>query len=72
MDKKPARALPMLRLSLTLVLLALLGSAALMISRASADPGSKEDPLATVGYVQKKAQFTRRSLPAGSLQAEVR
>jgi hypothetical protein len=55
-----------MRISLSLVLLALLASAALFITRANADPGSKEDPLATVGYVQKKAQFTRRSLPAGS------
>ena len=33
---------------------------------ALADPGSKEDPLATVSFVQKKAQFVRRILPAGT------
>jgi hypothetical protein len=31
----------------------------------AADPGSKEDPLATLSYVQRYAQFTRQELPAG-------
>jgi hypothetical protein len=31
----------------------------------AADPGSKEDPLATLSYVQRYAQFSRLELPAG-------
>lgn len=32
----------------------------------SADPGSKEDPLATVSYVQHRGMFTLRQVPAGT------
>ena len=31
----------------------------------AADPGSKEDPLATLSYVQRYAQFSRQELPRG-------
>lgn len=33
----------------------------------AADPGSKEDPLATVSYVQRSAQFTRVEASRGQL-----
>jgi hypothetical protein len=59
------RKLAAMLAALVLVLTVLAGLGTLHFDRASADPGSKEDPLATVSYVQKKAQFVRRILPAG-------
>ncbi len=41
---------------------ALLGLALIL----AADPGSKDDPLATLSYVQRYAQFTRQELPSGA------
>ena len=32
----------------------------------AADPGSKEDPLATVSYVQQRGMFTLQDFPAGT------
>jgi hypothetical protein len=54
---------------LALLLLALAlgaGLAVLGLARA-ADPGSKDDPLATLSYVQRYSSFTRHELAAGQI-----
>ena len=45
---------------------ALLLAAALSMAALAADPGSKEDPLATVSYVQQRGMFSLLQLRAGT------
>jgi hypothetical protein len=45
---------------------ALLLAAALTMAALAADPGSKEDPLATVSYVQQRGMFTLQQFRAGT------
>ena len=37
----------------------------LMVLLPAADPGSKDDPLATIGYIERYAQFVRIDVAAG-------
>ena len=53
-----------MRIAGIMIAVALIAAAAWGISIA-AEPGSKSDPLATVGYVQRYAQFTSQRQPAG-------
>jgi hypothetical protein len=49
------------------VLLALVLAGVLLGVAWAADPGSKDDPLATVSFVTRRAQFTRVELAPGQL-----
>ena len=56
--RRAARTVPP-RTSVTIAAAALVAVALLVGLALAAEPGSKEDPLATIGYVSRYAQFSR-------------